>query len=173
MANVTPSKNLRAINLQAINLQASQGGNSLFLHEEELRAGVEDLFRVWRAISAAADPILAAEGLGRAHQRALYFIGSYPDLTVSDLMAHLGITKQSLSRVINRLVTDGLVEQRPGRRDRRRRQLRLTEAGRALEHRLTAAQKERLARAYQQAGAQAVHGFRLVLAGVAGAGMRS
>ena len=163
MANVTPS----------MNLQASQGGNSLFLREEELRAGVENLFRVWRAISAAADPILAAEGLGRAHRRALYFIGSYPDLAVSDPMVHLGIAKQSLSRAIDRPVTAGLVEQRPGQRDRRRRELRLTETGRALERRLTAAQKERPAPAYRQAGAQAVQGFRLVLAGVAGAGMRS
>ena len=63
MANATPS----------MNLPASQGANSLFLREDELRAGVEDLFRVWRAISAAADPLLAAEGLGRAHQRRAVF----------------------------------------------------------------------------------------------------
>ncbi len=162
MANVTPS----------LNLHASQGGGSLFLREEELRSGMEELFLVWRALSAAADPILAAEGLGRAHQRALYFIGSYPDLTVSGLMAHLGITKQSLSRVLNRLAADGLIEQRPGLRDRRQRRLRLTEAGRTLERRLTATQKERLARAYRQAGAQAVQGFRRVLAGVVDAGGR-
>ena len=158
MADVTPGTNL----------PASQGASSLFLREEELRAGMEDLFRVWRDLSTAADPILEAEGLGRAHQRALYFIGSYPDLVVSDLMAHLGITKQSLSRVLNRLVEDGLVEQRTALRDRRQRQLRLTAAGHALEKRLTAAQKDRLAHAYRQAGAQAVQGFRQVLAGVTG-----
>lgn len=156
MADVTP----------AMNLPPSQGASSLFLRDEELRAGMEDLFRVWKELSTAADPILEEAGLGRAHQRALYFIGSYPDLVVSDLMGHLGITKQSLSRVLNRLVDSGLVEQRQGLRDRRQRQLRLTAEGRVLEERLTSAQRERLARAYRQAGAQAVQGFRQVLAGV-------
>jgi len=150
------------------NQPPSQGVSSLFLREEELRAGMEDLFHAWRELAAAADTILDEEGLGRAHQRALYFIGSYPDLVVSDLMAHLGITKQSLSRVLQKLTVEGLVEQRPGIRDRRQRRLRLTDLGHALEERLTAAQRDRLARAYRQAGGQAVQGFRSVLAGVRG-----
>ncbi|MCY4239755.1 MAG: MarR family transcriptional regulator [Rhodospirillaceae bacterium] len=159
MGDVTPSTPV----------SGSQGVSSLFLREEELRAGMEELFHVWRELSAAGDMILAAQGLGRAHQRALYFVGSHPGLVVSDLMMHLGITKQSLSRVLRRLVDDGLVEQTTGRHDRRQRQLRLTPEGYALEERLTGAQIDLLARAYRRAGAHAVLGFRHVLSGVTGA----
>jgi len=159
MADVTPSTTP----------VSSQGVSSLFLREEELRAGLEELLHTWRELAAAGDAVLESRGLGRAHQRALYFIGSHPDLVVSDLMAHLGITKQSLSRVLQRLMEDGLVAQTPGRRDRRQRHLQLTPEGRALEERLTGAQINLLARSYRQAGAQAVLGFRQVLSGVAGA----
>ena len=41
-------------------------------------------------------------GLGRAHHRALHFIGRNPGITVSDLLGILRITKQSLARVLTR-----------------------------------------------------------------------
>ena len=62
---------------------------------------------------------LAAQGLGRAHHRALYFMARKPDMTVSELLSLLAITKQSLGRVLNELATRDLVETRPGDRDRR------------------------------------------------------
>ena len=58
---------------------------------------------------------------------------------------------------------DGLIVQRPGLRDRRQRLLELTESGRQLERRLSEDQRFRIARAYREAGAEAVEGFRTVL----------
>ena len=40
----------------------------------------------------------------RAHHRAIYFVGRHPGMPVSDLLAILNITKQSLSRVLSTLV---------------------------------------------------------------------
>lgn len=140
--------------------------NPLFLREEELRQGIEWLFYAYRDFTAEADAILAKTGLGRAHHRALYFIGRHPDLTVADLLKILRITKQSLSRVLSVLMQRGLVAQRPGQRDRRQRQLRLTEAGAALEAELARLQQTRMAQAYRQAGAEAVAGFQKVLFGL-------
>ena len=53
-------------------------------------------------------------GLGRAHHRALHFIGRNPGITVSDLLAILRITKQSLARVLSALMERGYVAQSPG-----------------------------------------------------------
>lgn len=142
------------------------GVNPLFLRDEELRSGMELLFFAWRDFSQAADELLAGQELGHAHLRALYFIGRRPGLVVGDLLDVLGITKQSLSRVLRRLVDDGYVEQRPGSGDRRQRQLHLTDRGAELEERLTALQRRRFARAYREAGAEAVEGFRKVLMGL-------
>ncbi len=139
------------------------GANPLFLREEELRQGMELLFFAYRDFIAEPDRILANYKYGRAHHRVIYFVGRHPSITVSELLAILCITKQSLSRVLGQLVRDGLIVQRPGLRDRRQRLLELTESGRQLERRLSEDQRGRVARAYREAGADAVEGFRTVL----------
>jgi len=87
-------------------------------------------------------------------------------MTVGELLAILKITKQSLSRVLRELVKTGHIAQRKGTRDRRQRLLELTEKGRALEGRLFALQRARIAKAFREAGPEAVAGFRKVLMGL-------
>ena len=142
------------------------GASPLFLRDEDLRQGLDMLFFAWRDLAAEADPALETDGLGRAHHRALYFIGRNPGLAVGDLMAILGITKQSLGRVVKDLAARGLIAQSVGNEDRRERRLTLTEAGQALEQALTAPQRALMANAYRAAGAEAVAGFRTVLGGL-------
>ena len=131
--------------------------------EKDLRMAQDLLFFAYRDFTNAADVALDELGLGRAHHRALHFIGRNPGITVTDLLGILRITKQSLARVLGDLVERGYVAQSPGRTDRRRRLLSLTQTGTALERRLFERQRERLGPAYRQAGADAVDGFRRVL----------
>ena len=138
----------------------------LFLREDELRLAQEMIFFANRDLVASADAILAEIGFGRAHHRALHFIGRNPDLPVGELLQILGIAKQSLARVLGPLIRDGYVVQTPGRTDRRQRLLSLTAEGQALERRLFEAQRERLTTAFREAGGPAVEGFRKVLRGM-------
>jgi DNA-binding MarR family transcriptional regulator len=131
--------------------------------EADLRMAQDLLFFAYRDFTDAADVALAELGLGRAHHRALHFIGRNPGITVTDLLAILRITKQSLARVLSELVDRGYVAQSPGRADRRQRLLTLTEPGAALERKLFERQRERLGPAHREAGAGAVDGFRRVL----------
>ncbi|MEQ8654488.1 MAG: MarR family transcriptional regulator [Kiloniellales bacterium] len=142
------------------------GANPLFLREEELRRGIELMFYAYREFTSEPDRILEEIGFGRAHHRAIYFVGRYPGITISELLVILRITKQSLSRVLSQLLERGYVEQTRGKRDQRQRLLSLTESGRALETRLTDTQRRRFAAAYRSAGAEAVAGFTAVLAGI-------
>ena len=136
---------------------------ALFLTEAELRRGIELMFFAYRDFTSEADALLADYGLGRAHHRALYFIGRHPDMTVSDLLDILNITKQSLSRVLSQLIEEGYVEQREGAQDRRQRLLRLTPKGRTLEEQVNDLQSQRFAKAYRKCGVGAVDGFQRVL----------
>jgi DNA-binding MarR family transcriptional regulator len=140
--------------------------NPLFLREEELRQGMELLFYAYRDFTAEPDAMLAQYGFGRAHHRVIYFVGRYPGSAVSDLLAILKITKQSLSRVLGQLVREGFVTQIQGPTDRRQRLLNLTPKGQDLERRLSENQRALIARAYREAGAEAVEGFRKVLLGM-------
>ena len=143
--------------------EAGTGENLLFLTDEQLRQGIEAVFFAYRGFTADPDRILAGMAYGRAHHRAIHFINRAPGTTVNNLLAILGVTKQSLNRVLRTLIEDGLVESRVGTADKRERHLYLTEAGRALEHKLSDAQRARMRTAFRTAGPQAVAGFRQVL----------
>ena len=135
----------------------------LFLTDEQLRQGIEMMFFAYRGFTAYPDRILSEHNYGRAHHRAIHFIGRKPGLTVSELLDILGVTKQSLNRVLRELVNNGLVESRIGKQDRRQRNLHLTAEGKALEKELSNAQRQKMRKAYSAAGPEAVQGFRTVL----------
>jgi DNA-binding MarR family transcriptional regulator len=137
-----------------------------FPRDEELRRAIEMLFFAYRDFTGEPDAMLAGIGLGRAHHRAIYFVGRNPDITVTQLLGILKITKQSLSRVLSQLVREAYIEQHMAIDDRRKRLLRLTEKGVELERALTAQQRKRIRGAYETAGAEAVQGFKDVLQGI-------
>ncbi len=142
----------------------AQGGEALlFLTDEQLRKGIEAMFFAYRGFTADPDRILENYAYGRAHHRAVHFIHRSPGTTVNNLLAILGVTKQSLNRVLRTLIEDGLVESRVGVQDKRERHLHLTETGEALERELSDAQRMRMRTAFRTAGPEAVSGFRQVL----------
>lgn len=143
--------------------RAAGGDTLLYLTDENLRKGIEAMFFAYRGFTADPDRILATQGYGRAHHRAIHFINRTPGTTVNNLLAILGVTKQSLNRVLRTLIQDGLVDSRVGRQDRRERHLHLTETGKRLEAQLSEAQSQRMRNAFRSAGPQAVAGFRQVL----------
>ncbi len=143
--------------------QVSSGESLLFLTDEQLRRGIEAMFFAYRGFTADPDRILENLAYGRAHHRAIHFINRTPGTTVNNLLAILGVTKQSLNRVLRTLVEDGLVESRVGTRDKRERHLYLTEQGVSLERELSDAQRTRMRAAFRKAGPDAVTGFRTVL----------
>jgi DNA-binding MarR family transcriptional regulator len=139
------------------------GENLLFLTDDQLRKGIEAMFFAYRGFTADPDRILEGMDYGRAHHRAVHFIHRSPGTTVNNLLSILGVTKQSLNRVLRTLIDDGLVESRVGRDDKRERHLHLTPRGAELERALSDAQRARMRAAYRSAGPQAVQGFRQVL----------
>lgn len=147
----------------ASNATQDSGESLLFLTDEQVRKGIEAMFFAYRGFTADPDRILEGMDYGRAHHRAIHFIHRSPATTVSNLLMILGVTKQSLNRVLRSLIEDGLVEARVGKRDKRERHLHLTEKGLALERSLSDAQRVRMRSAYRSAGPAAVQGFRQVL----------
>ncbi|NBE07461.1 MarR family winged helix-turn-helix transcriptional regulator [Paragemmobacter ruber] len=144
--------------------EGNTGGESLlFLTDEQLRKGIEAMFFAYRGFTADPDRILEGMDYGRAHHRAIHFIHRSPGTTVSNLLGILGVTKQSLNRVLRTLIDDGLVEARVGKDDKRERNLHLTAKGQELERQLSDAQRARMRAAYRAAGPAAVQGFRTVL----------
>jgi DNA-binding MarR family transcriptional regulator len=94
------------------------GRRFLFLTDEQVRKGIEAMFFAYRGFTADPDRILEGLDYGRAHHRAIHFIHRSPGTTVTNLLSILGVTKQSLNRVLRSLIDDGLVAARRARRMR-------------------------------------------------------
>ncbi|PIB26687.1 MarR family transcriptional regulator [Amylibacter kogurei] len=141
----------------------NHGEDLLFLTDDNLLQGIELMFFAYKGFTSDPDRILQNYTYGRAHHRAVHFINRKRGITVNNLLDILGVTKQSLNRVLRQLVDDGLVESRVGTNDRRQRNLYLTQKGKDLEQELSDAQRVRMRAAFRDAGPDAVRGFRAVL----------
>ncbi len=153
-------------------LQPQMGQSLLFLTDEQLRKGIEAMFFAYRGFTADPDRILSEKSYGRAHHRAIHFIHRSPGTTVNNLLSILGVTKQSLNRVLRTLIEDGLVASTIGQKDKRERHLHLTPEGAALERALSDAQRDRMRAAFRQTGPEAVAGFKQVLEAMMDSDMR-
>ena len=122
---------------------------------DALIACAELLFFAYRDFTGDPDAVLEEYGFGRAHHRVLHFVARHPGLSVAELLDILKITKQSLSRVLKQLVSEGFVMQRAGDADRRERRLYLTPKGTRLTDKLTGLQVRRIEAALLAAGPEA------------------
>ena len=116
-----------------------------------------------RAVVAQPDQMLAKRGLSRVHHRILFFVARTPDITVNGLLTVLNVSKQALNQPLRALYAQKLVAWTPAPNDRRQRRLVLTEAGRELEHRLTAPQHALFATALSAAGPRGEASWRRVM----------
>jgi DNA-binding MarR family transcriptional regulator len=71
-------------------------------------------------------------GIGSAQLFVLQQLAAAPARSINELAERTYTHQSSVSVVVHRLVREGLVERRPAKDDRRRRELRLTRAGQRL-----------------------------------------
>lgn len=131
--------------------------------EKELNKALEALHFAFRAVVAKPDAILAERGLSRVHHRILYFIGRKPELSVNELLATLGVSKQSLNSPLRQLTQLGLVESNSDTSDRRIKRLTLTPSGLCLESQLSGDQRQRFARVFEVVGLEGETAWRKVM----------
>lgn len=123
---------------------------------------MEAFFYSYRAFTAKPDEMLARRGLGRVHHRILFFIARNPGLSVSQLLAALGVTKQALNVPLRQLQELDLIHSEACDNDKRKRLLELTTEGGKLEKALRQEQGRLLQLAFDEAGEDAVRGWLAV-----------
>jgi len=123
---------------------------------------MERFFLGYQAFTAKPDEMLARRGLSRVHHRILFFIASYPDLSVKQLLGYLGVSKQALNTPLRQLIEMHLVESLTAEDDKRKRMLRFTREGAKLEQALRREQIRLIEKAFNEAGEEAVSGWLAV-----------
>ena len=134
----------------------------LFLNENEIRKVIELMFFSYKDFTAGPDKILEGIKFGRAHHRVIYFIGKQKKLTIKELLLILQITKQSLSRVLNQLVSEKYVFVSTGL-DKRTKNLSLTKKGEDLEKKLSDIQIKKIKNVLIKFNEKDINGFKKIL----------
>lgn len=130
-------------------------------HAVQQQAMMEAFFFAYQAFTTKPDEMLARRGLGRVHHRVLFFIARYPGLSVKELLALLGVTKQALNIPLRQLLEMNLIGSATADDDKRKR-LGLTAEGVRLEKALRREQSRLLQRCFEEAGGEAVSGWLAV-----------
>ncbi len=102
---------------------------------EQFRAKLREIERaVWMQTKSEA----LCCGVTMAQCHAILEIGTAGELNLKDLAARLGLDNSTLSRTVESLVQDGLVERTASKEDRRATVIRLNPKGRAARDRIDA-----------------------------------
>ena len=123
---------------------------------------MEAFFFGYQAFTAKADEMLERRGLSRVHQRIVFFIARYPNLSVKQLLELLGVTKQALNMPLRQLTEMQLVASVASETDKRKRLLELTGDGARFEQSLRREQVKLLEKVFAEAGEAAVNGWLAV-----------
>ena len=133
-----------------------------FLNDKEIRKVIELLFFSYRDFTSGPDKILEKINFGRAHHRVIYFVGKKNHITIKELLGVLQITKQSLSRVLNQLVSEKFILVSTGV-DKRTKKLSLTEKGKELENELSTIQIKKIREVINRFDVENINGFKQIL----------
>jgi DNA-binding MarR family transcriptional regulator len=117
----------------------------------------------FRSVIAGPDKELEKRGLHRMHHRILFFVARAPGISVGELLATLGITKQTLHGPMQALTEAGMIRAEPDAKDGRMKRLHLTRSGAAFEEKLSGAQRRMFEAAFAAAGPEAARGWRKVM----------
>ncbi|GGL99492.1 transcriptional regulator [Pseudomonas asuensis] len=132
------------------------------------RQAMQSFFFGYQAFTAKADEMLLRRGLGRVHQRILFFIAGSPGISHKDLLEALGVTKQAANPPLRQLLEKDMIVVESDLEDKRKRRLRLTPHGTRLEQVLRREQVRLLQRAFDEAGEAAVEGWMKINQTLAG-----
>jgi DNA-binding MarR family transcriptional regulator len=120
--------------------------------QQDLRPAMAAFFHAYMAFTNKPDEILARRGLARVHHRIMFFIASQSALSVKELLALLGVSKQAINTPMRQLIEMGLITTTADPLDKRVKRLGLTEAGTRLEQELHLQQVQLLERAFAHTG---------------------
>ena len=113
-----------------------------------IHKGVVLHFMVQLTIGEDADARLASRSMGRVHHRVLYFAHFSPGITVSELLAVLGVKHQNIQGPLRQLVNEGYVLSKNSEQDGRVKQLYCSRKGDKLLEFVSGGQRQRIQSAY-------------------------
>ena len=131
---------------------------------DALDSSLELMYFGWKGMTREADEFLATYGLSRAHHRILFTIARHDGVTVGELQANLGISKQAMHRPLKQLLDIGAVEVSRNPSRHRFKLLHLTELGWQIEKGASDRERSVMRAAFARVGDGAQEAWLAVMA---------
>ena len=135
----------------------------LYLKDQELKEYIEKIFVGYRETVSDVKKILDKYSIGIAHNKVIHLISMYEGITISELLAKLKITKQSLNRVLKDLIKLNVIIFKKDEKDTRIKHVFLNENGIKLFNDIFSMQKKRIYNAFLKSKSEEVISFNNVL----------
>lgn len=148
---------------RTIRAQAGRPRNAATLKKQRVHKGLVLHFMLQLSISEDADARLPARSMGRVHHRILYFAHFAPGITVSELLAVLGVRHQNIQPALRQLVDEGYILTRASEQDGRVKRLFCSRKGDALLEIVSGGQRDRIQRGYDKVTARDVASYFKVM----------
>lgn len=142
-----------------LNNDTHKGSPLLYLRDDKLKETLNNFFLVYKNFENQILENANDHNFGIADIRCILVILLYPGITFNELMIRLGITKQSLNRVLKILISEKMVVQEINVKDKRMKNLFLSEASKKIINSLVSPTIKEIGRAFQKSGSEAVNGF--------------
>ena len=135
----------------------------LYLKDEQLKQLIEKIFVSYRETFSDSKKILDKYSIGIAHHKVIHLIAQYEGITMSQLLAKLKVTKQSLNRVIKDLLKLQIISFKKDKIDTRVKHVYLNDKGLKIFDEIFSKQKKRIYRALLNSNSKEVQYFNNVL----------
>ena len=135
----------------------------LYLRDDQIKDFIELIFYAYKKTSSDPIKILKKYSFGTAHHRAILLIERHEGISVSQLLARLQVTKQSINRVLKDLTKNKIITQKKGDLDGRQRLIYLNENGKKLFNEIFYSQKKRIYNALKNSESDSVLKFKKVI----------
>ena len=135
----------------------------LYLKDDQLKELIEKLFLSYRETFSDSKKVLSKYSLGLAHQKVIHLLSMYEGISISELMAKLKVTKQSLNRVLKDLSKLEVINFEKDNKDSRVKHAFLNEKGKKIFDEIFKIQKKRIYNALLNSSSEEVINFDNVL----------
>ena len=135
----------------------------LYLKDDQLKELIEKLFLSYRETFSDSKKVLSKYSLGLAHQKVIHLLSMYEGISISELMAKLKVTKQSLNRVLKDLSKLEVINFEKDNKDSRVKHAFLNEKGKKIFDEIFDIQKKRIYNALLNSSSEEVINFDNVL----------
>ena len=142
-----------------LNNDTHKGSSLLYLRDDKLKETLNNFFLIYKNFENQILENASDNHFGIADIRCILVILLNPGITFNELIVKLGITKQSLNRVLKILIDEKMVIQEVNKKDKRMKNLYLSNESKKIINDLISPTIKEISGAFQKSGSEAVSGF--------------